>query len=100
MLGTLYVVIDSEKEEDYIKIKEQLLKINADFSISPFKDSMFTAHAVEFFVTFHIEENEVPALLDKLNNDWDGEYDDCIAYGFNTQMFDPQVYYLSFQLYE
>lgn len=100
MLGTLFVVIESEKEEDYNRIKEQLMQINPEFSISPYKDSMFTAHAIEFYATFHIEEKAVDALLAQLNNDWDGEHDDCIAYGFNTRMFDPQVYYLAFQLYE
>ena len=38
--------------------------------------------------------------LDQLNNDWDGEVDDCIAYGFNTKMFDSLVYHLNFQLYD
>ena len=39
-------------------------------------------------------------VLDQLNNDWDGEVDDCIAYGFNTKMFDSLVYHLNFQLYD
>lgn len=100
MLGTLFVVIESEKEEDYGKVKEQLLQIHPGFSISPYKDSMFTSHAIEFYATFDIEEKDVPAILSQLNNDWDGDYDDCIAYGFNTKMFNSQVYYLAFQLYE
>ena len=32
MLGTLYVVISSSKEEDYQKVKEELLEIYPDFS--------------------------------------------------------------------
>lgn len=36
MLGTLYVVISSSKEEDYQKVKEELLEIYPDFSVSPF----------------------------------------------------------------
>ena len=35
MLGTLYVVISSSKEEDYQKVKEELLEIYPDFSVSP-----------------------------------------------------------------
>ncbi len=31
MLGTLYVVISSSKEEDYQKVKEELLEIYPDF---------------------------------------------------------------------
>lgn len=100
MLGTLYVVISSEKEEDYQMIKEQLLAINPHFSISPYKESTMTRNASEFFVTFQIKKEDIQELLDKLNNDWDGEYDDCIAYGFNTKMFDSLIYHLAFQLYE
>ena len=44
-----------------------------------------------------LEENEIDDLLSKLNNDWDGEKDDCQAYSFNTTMFHPNVYYLQFQ---
>ncbi|MGN1183222.1 MAG: hypothetical protein ACI4SR_09480 [Faecalibacillus sp.] len=100
MLGTLYVVMSSEKEEDYQMLKEKLLTINPSFSISPYKESNMTRHASEFFVTFQIEKENVQDLLDQLNNDWDGRYDDCYAYGFNTKMFDPLVYHLSFALYD
>lgn len=100
MLGTLYVVIESEKEEDYQRIKDKLLQVNQDFSVSPCKESAMAAHAVEFYVTFQSDEQQTKEILEQLNNDWDGEYDDCIAYGFNTRMFDSLVYYLAFQLYD
>lgn len=36
------------------------------------------------------------AILSRWNDDWDvSEDEDCYsAYGYNTKMFDPQVYYL------
>lgn len=100
MLGTLYVVMTSNREEDYQMIKEKLLKINPNFSISPYKESYMEKNAIEFFVTFETEESQVRNILDQLNNDWDGPYDDCMAYGFNTKMFDPLIYHLTFQLYD
>ena len=48
MLGTLYVVISSSKEEDYQKVKEELLEIYPDFSVSPYKESQMEKDAVEF----------------------------------------------------
>ena len=48
-------------------------------------------------VTSDLSEDEIDDLLSKLNNDWDGESDDCQAYSFNTTMFHPNVYYLQFQ---
>ena len=52
---------------------------------------------VEFYATSDLSEDEIDDLLSKLNNDWDGENDDCQAYSFNTTMFHPNVYYLQFQ---
>ena len=46
---------------------------------------------------YDLNEDEIDDLLSKLNNDWDGENDDCQAYSFNTTMFHPNVYYLQFQ---
>ena len=43
------------------------------------------------------DNQEINDLLDVLNNDWDGDHYDCDAYGFNTKMFDENVYYLQFQ---
>lgn len=100
MLGTLYVVLSSSKEEDYQKVKEELLGIYPDFSVSPYKESQMEKDAVEFFATYQITKEKAQEVLGQLNNDWDGEVDDCIAYGFNTKMFDSLVYHLNFQLYD
>ena len=50
----------------------------------------------EFYITVDLKPEEVQPLLDQLNNDWDGEMDDCDCYGFNTKMFDELVYCLEF----
>ena len=96
MLGRLYVIINSKNESDCEMIKEELLKIRSDFSFSPSRESPGQKGTSDFFATCDINEEEVPVLLDKLNNDWDGEMDDCICYGFNTKMFHPMVYFLEF----
>ena len=88
------------KEEDYQKVKEELLEIYPDFSVSPYKESQMEKDAVEFFATCQITKEKAQEVLGQLNNDWDGEVDDCIAYGFNTKMFDSLVYHLNFQLYD
>ena len=100
MLGTLYVVLSSSKEEDYQKVKKELLEIYPDFSVSPYKESQMEKDAVEFFATCQITKEKAQEVLGQLNNDWDGEVDDCIAYGFNTKRFDSLVYHLNFQLYD
>ena len=84
MLGTLYVVISSSKEEDYQKVKEELLEIYPDFSVSPYKESQMEKDAVEFFATCQITKEKAQEVLDQLN----------------TKMFDSLVYHLNFQLYD
>ncbi|WP_240937772.1 hypothetical protein [Faecalicoccus pleomorphus] len=53
---------------------------------------------MEFYSTVQLEKEQAEVLWQTLNNDWDGEFDDCDAYGFNTIMFHPHVYYLQFQI--
>ncbi|MCD7892399.1 MAG: hypothetical protein LUG60_01735 [Erysipelotrichaceae bacterium] len=98
MFGKLHVVISSNQEEDYEMIKDLLYKINNNFSISPMRS--LSKDSCDFYVTCHMSKDEVQPLLDKLNNDWDGELDDCVCYGFNTKMFHPLVYHLALILYD
>lgn len=96
MLARLHVVISSEQDKDYQQVKEKLLDINPDFSISPNRPYQSIKDHSEFYITVDLNPDEVQPLLDKLNNDWEGEMDDCDCYGFNTKMFDELVYCLEF----
>lgn len=99
MLARLHVILSSEKESDYQSVKQQLLDINPHFSISPFHEYAALKNHSEFYITCDLQQQEVKLLLDQLNNDWDGDIDDCICYGFNTQMFNKLVYALEFQYF-
>jgi len=99
MLARLHVIFSSEEDKDYEMLKQELFNMNSNFCISPYREYAGLKNHSEFYITFQIEEKDVQPLLDQLNNDWDGEYDDCICYGFNTKMFNSLVYYLNFQLF-
>jgi hypothetical protein len=99
VLATLHVVFSSEDQQDYDVLKHELKQIYPQISVSPFRPYHLKDHS-EFYATMHIEKEKVPALLKQLNNDWDGEEDDCECYGFNTRMFHPLVYCLQFQYYD
>ena len=100
MLARLYVIISSEEDKDYKTIKDLLLQICPQFCISPMREYAGLKNHSEFYITCDFSEDEVQPFLDHLNNDWDGEKDDCICYGFNTKMFHKLVYYLEFQLFD
>lgn len=99
MLARLHVIISSETESDYEIIKNLLLEINPHFSISAFREYPYLSNHGDFYITCELRENEVKPLLEQLNNDWDGEIDDCVCYGFNTKMFHNLVYCLEFTLF-
>lgn len=99
MLARLHVIISSENEKDYELIKNLLLDINPHFGISPSREYANLKGHSEFYVTCDLSEKDIQPLLDQLNNDWDGNIDDCVCYGFNTKMFHSLVYYLEFQLF-
>lgn len=99
MLARLHVVISSELEDDFEMIKQLLLEIYPNFSISASREYPYLNNHSDFYITCDLNEEEVQPLLDKLNNDWDGEKDDCVCYGFNTRMFHKLVYCLEFTLF-
>ena len=100
MFARLRVIISSEEISDYEMIKQLLLDMNPHFSISPSREYAGIKDHSEFFATLEIKEEEVQPLLDLLNNDWDGDMDDCVCYGFNTKMFHQLVYCLVFCLFD
>lgn len=99
MLARLHIIISSEYEQDYQNVKNELLKINNDFSISTSRPYAGIRDHSEFYLTCDLNQEDVQPLLDQLNNDWDGEMDDCVCYGFNTKMFHPLIYCLEFTLF-
>lgn len=98
MLVRLHVVIDTEDTGIEEEIKEQLRSYCPDISFSPSREQPSLMHCMEFYSTVQLEKEQAEVLWQTLNNDWDREFDDCDAYGFNTIMFHPHVYYLQFQI--
>lgn len=98
MLVRLHVVIDTEDTGTEEEIKEQLRSYCPDLSFSPSREQPSLMNCREFYSTVQLEKEQAETLRQTLNNDWDGEFDDCDAYGFNTIMFHPHVYYLQFQI--
>ena len=50
------------------RIKDLLLQINPNFSISPSREYAGKKDCSEFFVTVNLDVTEVPLLLERLNN--------------------------------
>lgn len=100
MLARLHVIVSSEKDEDIKTVKQLLLQISPEFSISPAREYQGLKNYSEFYCTSKIHIDKIQSLLDKLNNDWEGEKEDCICYGFNTKMFHDLVYCLEFTLFD
>ena len=95
----LHVVVDKEDENVVQLVQQELDQLCDHLSYSPSRLQPSLAGCMEFYATAKFDEDEVESFLNQLNNDWDGQMDDCEAYGFNTTMFHPNVYYLQFQTF-
>ncbi|EOS60250.1 hypothetical protein C815_01630 [Firmicutes bacterium M10-2] len=93
--ATLYVVVKGN-EQNAKEVQQHLKDIIQDPSFSPMREQASLNECIEFYVTWPIENN-FKTIQEQLNNDWTGEEGDLDAYGFNTKMFDPCVYYLRLQ---
>ena len=98
MIVRLYTVVDREDETVVEEVKEAIRNIEPAFSFSPSREQPSLAGCFEFYGTADLSSEKIQNLLAILNNDWDGDQQDCCAYGFNTKMFHPRVYYLQFQI--
>ncbi|MGM9946962.1 hypothetical protein [Floccifex sp.] len=94
----LYVVVDIEDESIVNEVKKEIQSICDSFSFSPCREQPSLRNCMEFYGSADIHQENIENILSQLNNDWEGEIDDCCAYGFNTKMFHPHVYYLQFQI--
>jgi hypothetical protein len=93
----LHVVVKGLSEQTVKEVQQHLLEIWPNFYFSHSREQHSLRDCLEFYATTSCSKEEAQKLYEVLNNDWDGEPDDCIAYGFNTKMFDPNVYYLSME---
>ena len=100
MLARLHVVIESEQDRDYEDIKNKLLEIYPSFSISASREFPGMKDCSDFYITCELNKEDIQPLLNKLNNDWDEDEGSYECYGFNTKMFDPLVYYISFDVFD
>lgn len=94
----LHVVIDQEEETLENEVKTCLNQVCHSLSFSPSREQPSLKNCWEFYGTARLPEQEVKSLLYYLNNDWEQDGDDYEAYGFNTKMFHPHVYYLHLQI--
>ena len=96
MKALLYIVVKGN-EQTVQHIQEILRSRIQSVSFSPYREQASLKDCIEMNATFSIEQDEVDALLQFLDNDWDGEKDDCTCYGFNTKPFDPSIYFMRFE---
>ena len=90
----LHVVVDQEDQTWVVEIQTLLLDKVPSFSFSPWRQQPSLKEGIEFYATADITQQEFEILKHDLNNDWDIYEDEYSAYGFNTTMFHPHVYYL------
>jgi hypothetical protein len=93
--AVLQVVVTPEKDDIVKAVQEELKAMVPNAGFSPSRPAPGLRDCLEFYMTAKLTLPEIEDLKSRLNNDWDGEEDEFQAYGFNTKMFDPRVYYLA-----
>lgn len=88
------VVVTAKSEEEAAPVVQELRDMLPDASISPMREQESLNDAIEFYLSAVVNEAQKEQLLNTLNNDWDEDDGLYWAYGFNTKMWNPQVYYL------
>lgn len=98
----LYIVFDTGDEEKASEvcrlIQSKAEESGAELSFSPMRLSSGNDDSLEVHATGLFDPMQKKLLLDQLDNDWDVDQDGSLeiysAYGFNTKMISPLIYYL------
>lgn len=102
MNATMYIVLSTEDETIYNDVCNQLKSFYSPLSISPYRPYSRMRDAIEFYVTFSINEDELSLLRDKLSNYFDeSEYgDEWECYGITSKIFHKDIYYIHIDAFE
>ncbi len=93
------VVISSLNEEDAFAVQHELSELLPSLSYSPCRAEPSLDDCIEFYASGACDNQAKELLTDTLDNDFDHDEEETEywAYGFNTRMFNPLVYYLSME---
>ncbi|MDD8048881.1 MAG: hypothetical protein PHH04_04660 [Thomasclavelia sp.] len=100
MNALMTIVLNNNDDNNYKEVKNKLLSIKNDLSISPYIDYEGRKDFIIFNITMQIEDDEIDSFLSKLSNNFEGENDDCETFSQFSKMFDDSVDYISFYLDE
>lgn len=90
----LNVVVNTPYEESVIAVQNELAAMVPSLSFSPIREQPDLNECMEFAATGVVNQETKQIMIDTLDNDWEEADDAYWAYGFNTKMFNSEVYYL------
>lgn len=102
MNATMYIVLSTEDETIYDEVCNQLKSFYSPLSISPYRPYARMKDAMEFYVTFSIQKDDLSLLLNQLSNCFDeSEYEDeWECYGITSKVFHKDVYYIHIDAFD
>ena len=91
-------VVSTVDEEAAKGVLNHLREDLPELSFSPLREEPSLNNALDCMATAVVDMTQKDLILSKWNNDWDHEEERngteaYWAYGFNTKMFDPLLYY-------
>ncbi len=92
----IFCAVHSTNEEDAARIQAFMKSIDPELGFSPCRESESLNDCLEFRGAGPCTPAQKEELLARCDDDWDEDDGTWWAYGFNTTMFDDQVYYLQF----
>ena len=95
----LQVVVQAKEESMAVDVQKELSALVPGFSYSPIREQESLNDCLEFMATGEVDEAGRQLLIKTLDRGWDVDEDEDLywAYGFNTKMFNPNVYYLQLE---
>ncbi len=93
---TMKVVVSSLDEQTAFDVQHELKDLLPSLTFSPCRAEPSLEGCIEFHASGACDSTQKERLVSFLNNDFDHDEEETEywAYGFNTKMFNPLVYYI------
>ena len=99
MKATMYVILSTNNTQSCNEVVNRLKELYSPLSISPTREYYGMENALEFYVTFDINKDDLKIFLNHLSDSFDEDEDQWECYGMTSKIFHKDIDYIRINIY-
>ena len=99
MKATMYVILSTNNTQSCNEVVNILKEFYSTLSIYPKRDYYGMENALEFYVTFDINKDDLKIFLNHLSDSFDEDEDQWECYRMTSKIFHKDIDYIRINIY-